>query len=346
MKKKNMRSILLFAGILFVAGFAGGEAVNAEGDNAAGISLNVRYYNKKIYYLRTENPIYLMVTVTNHSPALYHFRLADDRAFSIDIDARTLANRPLPSADVLVRKRATAGKVFFRDVSIESGESFSFIENLRDFVDITEPGNYVLSVRLYPTLLHDGESARWSALPVNAAAMSSALVSNRVPLHIKPPVVTGDDGLPVALDKATDAVLVRETIPPDEVVQWTLTARQKAQWEKYFLYLNVEKLLARDGSRERRWRAASEEERLRMVADYRQELQQAKFDGDIASIPMDFTIERTTYNARNATVIVLERFKTGGYIEKKRYTYYLERQDNCWEIIDYVVQNLGTDSVS
>jgi hypothetical protein len=40
---------------------------------------------------------------------------------------------------------------------------------------------------------------------------------------------------------------------------------------------------------------------------------------------------------------VLEKFKTGNYIERKRYTYYLHQRDDAWTIVDYTVINLGIE---
>jgi hypothetical protein len=147
------------------------------------------------------------------------------------------------------------------------------------------------------------------------------------------------------MDVDTNAILVRERLPPDEVVAYTLTARQRSQWEKFFLYLDLEAMVARDGSRRRQWLAESEEGRRRMVARYRGELQNAVVDGDIATIPTEFQIERTTYGAEEGTVVVLEKFQGSGaaYTEKKRYTYTLRRKDDIWTIVDYVVVNLGTE---
>jgi hypothetical protein len=102
-------------------------------------------------------------------------------------------------------------------------------------------------------------------------------------------------------------------------------------------------MLSRDSYRRRQWLAESEEGRLRMLADYRGALQKATIDGDVTSIPMDFTIENTNYDSESGTVIVLERFKTGDYIERKRYTYYFQREDGYWSIVDYTVMNLGTE---
>ncbi|MDR3302033.1 MAG: hypothetical protein LBT01_05835 [Spirochaetaceae bacterium] len=314
----------------------------AFAQNEGKIALSIRYYDKKIYHVGDENPINVQITISNNSTGLYHFRLADDRVFSIDVDTRTLSNRTVESAETLKRKRATAGKVFFRDIVIESGESFSFVENLHDYANISAAGDYVVQLRLYPELLNADSRHNAAAGSGGAENQQAILTSNRIPLHIKPIPLTGEDGLPVALDIETNAILVRERIAPDQVVDWTLSARQKSQWERFFLYLDLEKMIARDGARQRRWRAESEEGRLRMLADYRAEMQKSTIDGDISSISMDWTIEQTSYDYNEGRVVVLERFKVGGYTERKRFTYYLEKEDGYWRIVDYVVVNRGS----
>jgi hypothetical protein len=102
-------------------------------------------------------------------------------------------------------------------------------------------------------------------------------------------------------------------------------------------------MLSRDAFRRRQFIAESEEGRQRMIARYRQDLQNAIIDEDISLIPMDFVIERTVYNAQSGTVTVLEHFWIGSYIERKRYTWYLEKRDDIWTIVDYSVVNLGTE---
>jgi hypothetical protein len=102
-------------------------------------------------------------------------------------------------------------------------------------------------------------------------------------------------------------------------------------------------MLARDGVRQRQWNAESEEGRMRMLARYRTELQSAIVDNDISTIPIDFQIERTTYNELEGTVVAQEYFRIGNVIERKRYTYFLRRKDGVWTIVDYSVVNLGAD---
>ena len=296
--------------------------------------LAIRYFDRRIYYL-PDDPFFVQITLSNSGPSTYRFRLADDRAFSIDFDVRTMTNVALGPAEILVRRRSTSQQVFFREIAIESGESFSFVEDLRNFVEIDRSGSYVVQTRIYPELLRTG-----GAPP---AYTEGPLESNRLSLNIRPPALPSPGGIPVALDVETNANLVREKLPPDAVVRYILTARQKGQWEKFFLYLDLEAMIARDASRQRRWIAESEEGRRRMVERYRSELQAELVDGDIATIPLEFLIERTTYGASEGTVSVLEKFRTGSYIERKRYTYYLQLQDDVWTIVDYTGVSLGTE---
>ena len=305
-----------------------------------GIDFNIRFYDRRIYYTEGD-PILVQVTIANNSPATYRFKLADERVFSLDFDVRTVNNRPLDPADILVRKRTQAQQVYFREIAVESGESFSFVEDLRSYVRLDQPGAFVVKASVYPELIRSSTAtaAAVSGLP----SSSGILESQRLSLNIRPPVVTGPDGIPLEMDVATGAVLVRQSLAPDKVVEYMLTARQRSQWERFFLYLDLEAMLARDAVRQRRWLAESEEGRRRMVALYRQELQNDTGNGGISVIPSEFVIERTQYNAFEGTVTVLQRFRNPNFTELKRYSYYLSLKDNIWTIVDYSVVNLGTE---
>ncbi len=294
----------------------------------SSIGINIRYYDKRIYYIQ-DDPVWVQVTISNNSPDTYRFKLADDRIFSIDFDVRTLNNRTVEVSENILRKRTQNLPVFFREVSVEPGESFSFIEDLRDYAMLDQAGSYVVQAKLYPELMKNTQSR-----PV---------MSNRLSLSLRTAPIRGADGIPLALDVETNAVLVREKLPPDEVVQYLITARQKGQWEKFFLYLDLESMIINDAGRRRIWLVESEEGRKRMLDRYRIDLQNATTDGDFSTIPLEFRIERTSYGQEEGTVTVLEKFKTGTYIERKRYTYHLRKRDDIWTVVDYTVLNLGTE---
>lgn len=330
---KQFYSIIFFIAVLFLGVLS---AASAE------IALSIRYFDKRIYYIQgtadlsgSIDPIYVQVTITNNSPAPFHFKLADERAFSIDFSVRTMTNRLLEPAQFLVRKRNQYQQVYFREITVESGESFSFVEDLRNYADLQQSGSFIVQAKMYPNLYR---------MVVEGNVAIRPLESNRLSLTLRPPSIIGPDGIPLEMDVETNAVLVREKLPPDEVVKYLLSARQKSQWEKFFLYLDLETMLARDGVRQRQWLAESEEGRQRLVAQYRRDLQNQVVDGDIVTIPMEFQIEQTNYNELEGMVVALEKFKVGPSItEKKRYTYYVRRKYDIWTIVDYSVINLGTE---
>jgi hypothetical protein len=315
-----MKKICFLAFILFILG---------QFQLFAEVEFNIRFYDRRIYYV-TNEPIFVQVTITNNSPVPYRFKLADERVFSIDFDIRTMTNREVPQADLLIRKRTQYQQVFFREVAIESGESFSFVEDLRDYAEFSQPGSYRVRAKVYPELYR--------------AAPSGSLESNYLNLSIRPALIQGPDGIPLEMDIATGAVLVRQPLSPDEVVTYMLTARQQSQWERFFLYLDLESMLSRDSLQRRRWQAENEEGRRRMVTTYRQDLQNSTVDGDISVIPTTFEILRTIYNNTEGEVTVLLKFRYPNYTELRRYTYYLEKKDNFWIIVNYSVVGLGTES--
>ena len=310
------------------------------------IGFNIRFFDKRIYYLE-QDPIHIQVTLTNNGPSPFRFKLADDRVFSVDFDVRSTANRAVEAADLLVRRRSQSQQVYFREISIEAGESFSFVEDLKEYATLVQTGAYVVQARIYPELYQTADNSSGANFAISPgrilAAAGAPIESNRLSLNIRRRPILDSAGIPLELDVETNAVLVRENLPPDQVIAYLLSARQKSQWEKFFLYLDLESMLARDAYRRRQWNAESEEGRRRMIARYREELQSATADGDISVIPMNYTIERTSYNAQEGAVNVLEYFRVGTYTEKKRYTWYLEKRDDIWMIVDYSVVNLGTE---
>jgi hypothetical protein len=292
------------------------------------VEFSIRFYDRRIYYVESD-PIYVQITIANNSPNPYRFKLADDRAFSIDFDIRTMSNRELPQADSLIRKRTQYQQVFFREIAIESGESFSFVEDIRDYVSFSQAGSYRVRAKVYPEL--------------NRATNVAALESNYLSLSLRPSAIRGPGGIPLEMDVDTGAVLVRQRLAPDEVVSYMLTARQQSQWERFFLYLDLESMLLRDAVQRRRYLAENELGRRRMITDYRQSLQTAILDGDISMIPTTFEIQRTVYDNYEGEVTALLRFRNPTFTELRRYTYFLEKKDDYWVIVNYSVQGLGTE---
>lgn len=323
---KQLFSILICCILCAAAGFS------TETQAITGADISIRFFNRTVYYPGNSpsEPVLVNISITNKGPATLRFKLADEHSFSLDFSAVNTRNRGLEHTDFWLRKRNSNQQVYFREISIESGESYSFTENLKDYLSIPSPGMYILDCSFYPELKTlSGES-------------EPSIKSNRLTLEVKPsPGAAAVKILPVS--PVTGAVLQAQDIPPDQVINYMLTARQKSQWEQFFLYMNFEQMLSRDPARGRRFKAESETGRFNMIENYKSELTQATIDKDISTIPNEFKIERTSYTETEGTVIVIEKFDYRTFKEIKRFTYYLSTENGIWYINDYTVDNLGTE---
>ena len=301
-------------------------------DTLPGANITIRFFDRTIYYPgdSPSEPIMVQITIANESPQTLHFKLADDHFFSVDFKACNTRNIQLEHTDNWMRKRSTNRQVYFRELSIEPGEAYSFNENIKDYLSVVNPGIYLIDCSFYPELKRNSDDSE------------PAIHSNRLTLEVKPsPGAAAVKLLPVSPVNAE--VLQAEPIPPDQVITYLLTARQKSHWDQFFLYLDLEQMISRDPARSRRFRAESESGRMTMIDNYKSELSQSKLNEQISTIPVEFQIEKTTYSATDGSVTVLEWFAYRTFWEKKRFTYYLSCRDGIWRIKDYTVDNLGTE---
>jgi hypothetical protein len=138
-------------------------------------------------------------------------------------------------------------------------------------------------------------------------------------------------------------IIAKTPMAPDETVKYMLTARQKSQWEKFFLYLDLESLLLSNPSMATAYKNAGESEKLSQLAAFRESLKDGKTDVSFLQLPYSFAVEKTTYTEDRGTVTVLEKFKYPDFVEIRSYVYYLKRLEGIWYIYSYTVTNKGTE---
>lgn len=293
------------------------------------MSVSIKYYDRTMYYPGNPdtNPVFVHISIKNNSARTMRFKLADDRMFSVDFNGYTIKNLQIPQTENVIRKRTTNQTVYFREISLETGEEYSFVENLKDYIEISEPSVYYVELKFYPELYK---------------SKYLSVTSNRLSLEIRPsPSAASSAVLPVKNKSAE--LLKPEEISPDKVVEQTIIARQKSLWDQYFLYLDIEAMLQRNAPAKRKYISSSAEERARMLKNYRADLMQSRIDNDIVAVPEKFEIERTVYSKTEGTVTVTEWFRYPNYHEKKSYVYKVRQREGIWQIYDYTVTNLGTE---
>jgi hypothetical protein len=218
-------------------------------------------------------------------------------------------------------------------VTVGPGEEYSFIEDVTDYVELPGPGLYMVSARFFPSLY-----------PSTGQSSDSALRSNRLTLSVQPSTDTAQAAEEAAA-RETQEILQQRPIPPDDVVDYTIRARQQGAWNRFFLYLDTESILRSSPERERRFLQLSEEEQQQAIEQFREQLKNRRIEENILVVPDTYQIVRTTYGRREGTVIVDMRFRYDTYVEIKRYTYDLQRDDDIWMITNYNVRNLGTEAI-
>jgi len=305
-----------------------GFAQETQVQDFSNVQVSIKYYNRTVYYPGNADdlPIFVHISVKNNGTETLRFKLADDRAFSMDFNAYTVKNKRLEQTESLIEKRTTNQTVYFREIAIEQGEEYSFVENVKNFLKIEEPSVYYLELQFYPELYK---------------SKYLSIKSKRLTLEVRPAPSSAADVLPV---KETSVELLKPLdLSPDKVVEQTIIARQKSLWDQYFLYMDVESLLQKNPSLKKKYITVSAEERTRMLTSFKTDLMQSRIENDIVSVPESFQIEKTTYTPSEGQVVVTEWFKYPNFSEKKRYTYKVRQREGIWQIYDYTVVNLGTE---
>ncbi|MCL2519574.1 MAG: hypothetical protein FWE37_01025 [Spirochaetaceae bacterium] len=308
--------------------------------SANNIEFSVRFQDKQVYYPHSD--IKLRLAIRNLSAEDFLFQLADEPFFNVDIMVLTLTNQQLRPSEIFMRRTRSneTRPVLYRLKSLRSGEEHSFEVSLRDFVDISQPGNYIIRVSFRPQA---GLAAAAVANPiVNYTLQADALQANSLSLTIRPfmPGRTFID----SLDSEIPEILQQQNLPPDEIMNFTLQARQLEQWDRFFLYIDLEQLFLRNIDRARRYQFAAVEVRAQMLADFRAELMAVTTEMDLSTIPYEFTILSTFFTPTNAVVTTRQVYRQRQFNEVREFRWFLRRGDNgIWLIYDYEVTNLGTE---
>ena len=199
----KIRKLLSIISVLFVFGqmAAFAEEKSVDYGNAA---VSIKYYNRSVYYPGNadEAPVFVHITIKNNGPEPLRFKLADDRSFSMDFNAYTVKNSRLEQTENIIEKRTTNQTVYLREIALEQGEEYSFVENVKNFLKIEEPSVYYLELFFYPELY----KSRYLTLK-----------SNRLTLEVRPSPSAAASNF-VSVKNESVELLKPLDISPDKVV--------------------------------------------------------------------------------------------------------------------------------
>jgi hypothetical protein len=275
-----------------------------------------------------DSQIFVRVELYNNSADTYRFKVSPKRVFNLDFEVKTLSNETLEHSQEYIIERSSDQPILYREYSLEPGERYAVVEDITDYISIEKPGVYMVNAKYFPEL--------------RIGEIEESLVSNTLTLSIRPG--SSDVGPEVVLDPETGEPLQQRPIPPDEVIEYMLQARQRGDWDKFFLYIDLESLFLQDTRREESYRRMmSDAEQRAALREYRQSLMSQTTVDDLILTPTEFDIQKTTYTPTDAAVVVREKFAYPDFTEIKQYTYYLERRDTIWLVTNYELKNMGTE---
>lgn len=294
---------------------------------AQELTVSIRPYDEDIYF--PDSDIYLYVSIRNDTAQTHRFRLADDRSHNLDFLVYNHRNEPVSSAQHGTTPIGV-NQVYYRTVALEPGDHFSFVESLNSYINIDDPGLYTVSASFFPEL--------------RSIPNQDRITSNTITLAIRPGE-TPERRIDERFEAVAERQLSQERLAPDETVERMIQARREGNWERFFLYLNLESLYRQNPDRNRRYTAPSvgEMEQRRMLDEYKEELRDPTnpFEAGLSATPSRFRILQTSYTPTEGTVVAELGFDYDRYREVKRYTYDLQRRRNgYWEVIGYSVTNL------
>ena len=332
MRKIAFILILFFSNFIYsqdVVSFNGSfEKENKE------VILQIAYEDQKTFY--PSDKISLKFTIKNDSPNNYHFKLSDNKVFNLNLSVMGLDNQVLPQSTKFAVLSSYNKVILYRNVTILPGEEFSFTQDLSNYKKLKE-GVYIISATFFPLLNTNAENRKFK------------LISNNLALSVKPEFLkTGSNLNNDELEKNIIEKLLPVNIPPDKVILYMLNAKLAGNMEKFFLYLNLEDLYTMNPKNKFTYKSLSESARFKVIDNFKKEIWNDSIGEFISLTPINFKIINTTYTQSEATVIVKQSYKISNnsrYLESKKVTYKLIKDNNIWKVVSYEVLNLNNELI-
>ncbi len=301
-------------------------------------SLSLDFYQKDLF--TPESDIWLDMRIANETESVQRFLLGDDKVYNLEFmvkDEFALALEPsLRYLASFSQNRSN----YYREIVLSPRDVYIFRINLKDYVDIESAGIYTVDATFFPELVSKSNLINQND--------NTVTISSREPLILT--LFPQDQESLLADSAAVDfnrrEVLQRLRLTPDEVIEYTLNAKQKRNWDQYFLYQDLETLLQQNIELRREYRGSSALAQNSIIERYQLELEEVIREDSREYIPIDYTILKTTFTQTEATVIVSSRFKFLQYIENRRYTYDLSKVNDIWMISNINVEIEGAQPLS
>jgi hypothetical protein len=314
--------LLLLPAVCICIGYS--QESTTDTVDASNIEASIGFYNKQIYYVNS--PIIVEFQIVNHGEDPFLFIASFDKMFTFDFDVRTVSNRSVDHSRFYELQRRQFKPVMNDKITLKQNEVYGVRIDIGEWFDFQSEGDYIVKGVFYPNLITDPEYRMYSDVELF--------------LHVNPPY-TEKYREEVRIEEIQK--LKAEILPPYDVVAFTIKALMDRDFEKYFLYIRMDKFIMQFQNARRKYMNARDADKPKVIEEFRQYLMGKNKLENIPfaeTVPTDFEIEETHIIKRDARVVVTEYFEYGQVRETKRYTYFLHKYGDQWFLENYEVVNI------
>lgn len=320
MKKKLfiLTSVIIFNALIIT------NIYGAANVNQSSLILKIELVNPKIY--KQNEDIYIDVKILNKSESSISTLITDDKKFCFDFEIYSMQNQTLEHRKEYVTSFHKVQTIFKSIINIDPSEGYNYRVRLNEYFDMNITGQYYIKGFYYPNLKTNNTK-------------ENTIISNQLTINVRPEDI--DDKYIVEKKSVEEEKrLNAEKRSPDEVIKYMLEARMTGQWEKYFLYMDLDKLILNNNKFKNSYLKKDLERQKEILAEYKEYLKKDTIE-DISFLPHGFEIIKTEYSQGKGKVDVLVDFKYIDFIETKYYTFFLNKKGDIWYVTDYEVMNYG-----
>jgi len=300
------------------------QNITTHSQDLSNIEVSIGFYNKQMYYL--QGPIIVEFKIINHGSDPYLFIASYNKLFTFDFEISTLSNRKVEHSRSYILQRRQFEPILNDEITLKQNEVYGVRVDISEWFDFQKPGEYIIKGIFYPNLITDP---------------NYMLISDtELYLQLNPPY-TERYREEVRIEEIQK--LKAESLPPYDVVDFALNALMDKDFEKYFLYIKMDKFIMQFTNARKKYMNAKDIDKPAVIEEFNQYLQGNNKLENIPfsdTIPTNFEIEETHIIKRDARVVVNESFEYGQVREVKRYTYFLHKYGEQWFIENYEVVNL------
>ncbi len=291
-----------------------------------GLTFSVDYYERQRF--TPSDNIRLEVTLFNEKSDIESFYLSDNKIFNLEFEVKNEYSSRLPSSQSYLNAFSNSRNTYYRQIDLYPNEKYSFSVNLNDFVNLTDPGVYVISTTFFTSLI-----AKSNAVSLSFNTEKLNAVQDLV-LTVFPNSNEASSDLLSTLEQQRNLLLKQADFSPDQIIDYMLKAKQARDWDKYFLYQDTEALMLKNADLNRQYKLSSPQTQQLMLTQFKDSIRKEVASNGREYIPTNYVIAKTSYTNTEAQVIVNADFQIMDYSESRRYTYTLSKILGIWEIVD------------